>query len=75
MGDERQACTRAHRVMLQAWGDATADSIFWMSAHTAEHTVGVKFLGDGSVLTVLGCRGNEQAGKIAICLAEAHMVP
>lgn len=67
---------RVHWQMLQAWGDVDSEQkVVGMPSHTTEVSVGVAELGDGTKLTVLGRRGNDQADTLAKKAALTHRAP
>jgi hypothetical protein len=66
---------RVHRLMFAALDDTEADAIVWMPAHTKETDVGRLCLGDGSYLTDLDRKGNDEADRLAKLAVEAHRVP
>lgn len=72
---DRRKHARVHRLMLQAWGDMHPNEALWMPAHTTEASVGVALLGEGTSLTSLDRRGNDQADTLAKKAANTHGVP
>ena len=61
-------------LMLAALDDTEPDAVVWMPAHTKESDVGRLYLGNGSTLTQLDRKGNNEANRLAKLAVEAHRV-
>jgi hypothetical protein len=61
--------------MFTALDDTETDSVVWMPAHTKEEDIGRAYLGNGTRLTHLDRKGNEEADRLAKLAVEAHRVP
>ena len=66
---------RVFRLVHTALDDVRPDDVVWMPAHTKHAEVGVRELGNGTVLTERDRRGNEIADVHAKAAVAAHRVP
>ena len=66
---------RVNALLLSALEDTPNDIVVWMPAHTKEQDVGVKRLGDGSLLTIVDRQTNDLADKHAKLAAESVRAP
>jgi hypothetical protein len=61
--------------MHAALDDTEIDAMVWMPAHTTEADVGRSYLGNGSRLTHMDRKGNDEADRLVKLTVEAHRVP
>ena len=72
---DNRPLARVHNLMCAALDDTDVAAVVWMPAHTKKEDVGRVYLGDGSKLTDLDRKGNEEADRLAKLAVEAHRVP
>ena len=66
---------RVFNLIFAAIDECPADAFVWLPAHTSASDVGIKCLGDGSVLTSTDREANEAADLLAKQAANGHRVP
>ena len=69
----RRLLARVYRLVFASLHDP--ERVVWIPAHTSEHDIGIKSIGDGRKLTAVDRDSNSLADRLAKLAVEEHRVP
>ena len=73
--DPKNIYARVHSLLMPMLDDTPLEMIGWMPSHTTVKQVGKVRRGDGELLTIIDCKSNDIADRLAKKGASLHRVP